>query len=150
MKIMVDADACPKNIKEILLRASNRTKCELIFVANQPLSISSTSHIKFVQVGKGFDVADNYIVENVEKYTLVITADIPLAAQVLEKGAMALNPRGEMYHADMIQNRLALRNFMDEMRSSGIHTGGSKPINKSDIQKFSNALDSYLSKYKRC
>lgn len=147
MKIIVDADACPRNIKEILLRASHRTKCELVFVANQPLHIVSTSLIKTVQVGKGFDVADNYIVENVEKQTLVITADIPLAAQVLEKGAMALNPRGEIYHKDMIRQRLALRNFMDEIRSSGVHTGGPKPINKSDIQKFSNALDAYLAKY---
>lgn len=99
---MIDADACPKQIKEILLRASHRTKCELTFVANQALNIASTPLIKVVQVGKGFDVADNYIVENVEKQALVITADIPLAAQVLEKGAMALNPRGEKYHVDMI------------------------------------------------
>lgn len=148
MKIIVDADACPRNIKEILLRASHRTQCELVFVANQPLNIASTALIKTVQVGKGFDVADNYIVENVERYTLVITADIPLAAQVLEKGAIALNPRGELYHADMIRQRLALRNFMDEMRSSGVHTGGPKPMNKNDIQKFSNALDTYLAKYK--
>ena len=149
MKIMVDADACPRHIKEILLRASHRTKCELVFVANQPFNVVSTSLIKSIQVGKGFDVADNYIVENVEKQTLVVTADIPLAAQVLEKGAMALNPRGEIYHADMIRQRLAMRNFMDEMRSSGIQTGGPKPMSKTDIQKFSNALDSYLAKFKR-
>lgn len=149
MKIMIDADACPRQIKEILLRASHRTKCELIFVANQALNIASTPLIKVVQVGKGFDVADNYIVENVEKYTLVITSDIPLAAQVLEKGAMALNPRGEKYHPDMIRQRLAMRNFMDEMRSSGIQTGGPKPISKTDIQKFSNALDAYLAKFKQ-
>lgn len=147
MKIMVDADACPRHIKEILLRAANRTKCEIIFVANQPLNIMSTTLIKVVKVERGFDVADNYIVENVEKNTLVITADIPLAAQVIEKGAIALNPRGELYHADMIRQRLTMRNFMDEMRSSGIHTGGSKPMSKSDIQKFSNALDTYLAKY---
>lgn len=149
MKILVDADACPKNIKEILLRASHRTKCELVFVANQPLNIVSTSLIKTVRVGKGFDVADNYIAENVQKNTLVITADIPLAAQVLEKGGVALNPRGEVYHADMIRQRLALRNFMDEMRSSGVHTGGPKPMNKTDIQKFSNTLDAYLAKYRQ-
>lgn len=149
MKIMIDADACPKQIKEILLRASHRTKCELTFVANQALKIASTPLIKVVQVGKGFDVADNYIVENVEKQALVITADIPLAAQVLEKGAMALNPRGEKYHVDMIRSRLAMRNFMDEMRSSGIQTGGPKPISKADIQKFSNALDGYLAKFKQ-
>lgn len=148
MKIIVDADACPKHIKEILLRASHRTKCELVFVANQPLNIVSTSLIKTVQVGQGFDVADNYIVEIVEKNVLVITADIPLAAQVLAKGAIALNPRGELYHADMIRQRLAIRNLMDEMRSSGVHTGGPKTMDKSDIQKFSNALDRYLAKYK--
>ncbi len=146
MKIMIDADACPRSITEILLRASHRTKCELVFVANQPLNIVSTSLIKSIRVSKGVDMADNYIVENVEKHTLVITADIPLAAQVLEKGAIALNPRGEMYHADTIRNRLAIRNVMDEMRSSGIQTGGPKAISKSDIQKFSNALDSYLAK----
>lgn len=149
MKIMIDADACPRQIKEILLRASHRTKCELIFVANQPLNIISTPLIKVIQVGKGFDVADNYIVDNVEKQTLVITADIPLAAQVLEKGALALNPRGELYHADRIRQRLSLRNFMDEMRSSGIHTGRPKPMSKVDVQRFSNALDAYLAKFTR-
>lgn len=152
MTIMIDADACPRHIKDILLRASHRTKCKLIFVANQPLHIVSTSLVSVIQVGKGFDVADHYIIDNidnVEKETLVITADIPLAAQVLGKGAAVLSPRGERYYPDTIRQRLAVRDFMDEMRSSGIQTGGPKPMSKTDIQKFSNALDAYLAKCKR-
>lgn len=148
MKIYVDADACPKNIKEILCKAAVRTQCELIFVANQRLTVSASPFIRSVQVNGGFDVADNYIVDKVEKNELVITADIPFAAQVLEKGAIALNPRGELYNKDTIRQRLALRNFMDEIRSSGVHTGGPKTMDKTNIQKFSNALDSYLAKYR--
>ena len=149
MKIYIDADACPKQIKEILLKASIRTGCSLVFVANQPLNIIKNVRVQCVQVQQGFDVADNYIVEKIEKNELVITADIPLAAQILEKGALALNPRGDIYHRDTIRQRLAIRNLMDEVRSSGIHMGGPKAIDKSDIQKFSNALDRYLTKYKQ-
>lgn len=148
MKIYVDADACPKNIKEIVCRAAMRTSCVLIFVANQRITTPASPFIRCVQVSGGFDVADNYIVEHVEKNELVITADIPFAAQVLEKGALALNPRGELYSQDTIKQRLALRNFMDEVRSSGIHTGGPKAMDKSHIQKFSNALDCYLAKHR--
>lgn len=149
MKIYVDADACPKQIKEILCKAAIRTGCELIFVANQRLAVPPSPLIRSVQVSGGFDVADNYIVDKVEKHELVITGDIPFAAQVLEKGAFALNPRGELYSRDTIKQRLSLRNFMDEVRSSGIHTGGPKTIDKGNIQRFSNALDSYLAKYKK-
>jgi len=148
MKIYVDADACPKNIKEILCKAAVRTQCDLIFVANQRLMVPASPFIRSVQVNGGFDVADNYIVDKVDKNELVITADIPFAAQVLEKGAVALNPRGELYSKDTIRQRLALRNFMDEVRSSGVHTGGPKTMDKTNIQKFSNALDSYLAKYR--
>ncbi len=147
MKIYVDADACPKNIKDIACRAAIRTRCELIFVANQRISIPASPFIFCIQVNGGFDVADNYIVDKVQSNELVITADIPFAAQVLEKGAFALNPRGELYSKDSIKQRLALRNFMDEVRSSGVHTGGPKAMDKNNIQKFSNALDSYLAKY---
>lgn len=147
MKIYVDADACPKNIKAILSKAAIRTGCQLIFVANQSLNIVTHPCISHVLVSGGFDVADNYIVEKIEKNELAITADIPLANQIIEKGAHALNPRGELYRKDTIKQRLALRNMMDEVRSSGIYTGGPKTMNKSDVQKFSNALDSYLSKY---
>ena len=148
MKIYVDADACPKNIKEIVCRAAIRTGCELIFVANQRLNVPASPLIRSIQVNGGFDVADNYIIDKVEKNELVITADIPFAAQVIEKGGLALNPRGELYSKDTIKQRLALRNFMDEVRSSGVHTGGPKAMDKSHIQKFSNALDSYLAKYR--
>lgn len=148
MKIYVDADACQKNIKEIVCRAAIRMHCEAIFVANQRINIPANQWIRSIQVSGGFDVADNYIIDIVERNELVITADIPFAAQVLEKGAFALNPRGEIYRKDTIKQRLALRNFMDEVRSSGINTGGPKAMNKSDVQKFSNALDSYLAKYR--
>ncbi len=149
MKIYVDADACPKNIKEIVCRAAIRTSCELIFVANQRINVPASPLIRSVQVNGGFDVADNYIVDQVGKNELVITADIPFAAQVIEKGGIALNPRGELYSKDTIRQRLALRNFMDEVRSSGIHTGGPKTMDKTHIQKFSNALDSYLAKFRK-
>jgi uncharacterized protein YaiI (UPF0178 family) len=149
MKIYIDADACPKHIKEILLKASIRTSCPLVFVANQPLNIIKNALIQCIHVQQGFDVADNYIVEKIEKDELAITADIPLAAQIVEKGALALNPRGHLYSQDTIRQRLAIRNLMDEVRSSGIHTGGPKAIDKTDIQRFSNALDRYLTKHKK-
>jgi uncharacterized protein YaiI (UPF0178 family) len=146
MKIYVDADACPKTIKAILCKAAIRVARELIFVANQPVMAVAHPLIKSIQVGHGFDVADDYIAEQVQAHDLVITADIPLANQVIDKGAFALNPRGELYDKNSIKQRLALRNFMDEMRSSGVQTGGPKPLDKQDIQKFSNALDRYLAK----
>lgn len=149
MKIYVDADACPNHIKAILIKASTRTQCPLIFVANQPLNIIRNALIQCVQVGQGFDVADNYIVEKIEKNELAITADIPLAAEILEKGALALNPRGDLYSHDTIRQRLAIRNMMDEVRSSGVHTGGPKTMDKGDIQNFSNALDRYLTKFRK-
>ena len=149
MKIYIDADACPNHIKAILLKASTRTGCPLVFVANQPLNIVRNALVQCVCVQQGFDVADNYIVEKIEKNELAITADIPLAAQILEKGALALNPRGDLYNPDTIRQRLAIRNMMDEVRSSGVHTGGPKAIDKGDIQKFSNALDRYLTKFKK-
>lgn len=144
MKIYVDADACPVVIKEILFRAAERTQTITTLVANQYISIPRSKFLKFVRVGSGFDVADNEIVKLVEKGDLVITADIPLASEAIEKGGFALNPRGEMYTVDNIKARLTMRNFMDTLRSSGVDTGGPPPLNQNDRQSFANALDVFL------
>ena len=146
MKIWVDADACPVVIKEILFRAAQRTGIPLTLVANQPVRVPSSHNISFVQVSHGFDVADDEIVKRVEAGHLVITADIPLAAEVIEKGGTALNPRGELYTTENIKNRLNMRDFMDTLRSSGIQTGGPPPLDQSDRQAFANQLDRWLSK----
>ena len=147
MTIYVDADACPKAIKAILCKAAKRTHCALVFVANQALSLPRYPSIKAVQVGQGFDVADQYIVDQVQAFDLVITADIPLADQVMAKKAQALNPRGELYTQASIKQRLAMRDLMDGLRSSGIHTGGPNSISARDVQQFANALDRYLGQY---
>ena len=146
MKIWVDADACPKVIKEILYRAAQRVGVELILVANQGLQVPRSPLIRAVQVPSGFDVADNYIAEQVESGDLAVTADIPLAAEVIEKGALALNPRGELYTRDNIRQRLTMRDFMDEMRGSGVMTGGPPPLGQKERQAFANALDRLLAK----
>ncbi len=147
MKIWVDADACPVVIKEILFRAAERTGIALTLVANQAIRKPSLKNITMLQVQSGFDVADNEIVNRLHRGDLVITSDIPLAAEVIEKGGAALNPRGEMYTSDTIKNRLEVRDFMDSMRGSGLHTGGPPPISQSDRQNFANHLDKYLSHY---
>ena len=147
MKIWVDADACPVVIKEILFKAAKRTEVETTLVANQTISIPPSPYIKFLLVPSGFDVADNEIVKRCDAGDLVITADIPLAAEIIEKGGHALNPRGEMYSANTIKARLTMRDFMDTMRSSGIQTGGPPALNKSDRQAFANQLDSFLMKH---
>lgn len=146
MQIWVDADACPTVIKEILFRAAQRLKIPLTLVANQPLRVPAVANIKSIQVPAGFDVADNYIVQQLEPGDLVITADIPLAAEVIEKKGHALNPRGSLYTTENIRQRLAMRNFMEEMRSTGQVTGGPPPLNQSDRQAFANALDRFLAK----
>ena len=148
MKIWVDADACPVVVKEILFRAAQRTGIPLTLVANQPVRVPSSHNISFVQVSHGFDVADDEIVKRVEAGHLVITADIPLAAEVIEKGGTALNPRGELYTTENIKNRLNMRDFMDTLRSSGIQTGGPPPLDQSDRQAFANQLDRWLSRVK--
>ncbi|WP_016594263.1 YaiI/YqxD family protein, partial [Yersinia pestis] len=132
MQIWVDADACPNVIKEVLFRAADRTGMMVTLVANQPLKTPPSKFIRTVQVASGFDVADNEIVQRVEKNDLVITADIPLAAEVIEKGGIALNPRGERYTPDTIRERLNMRDFMDTMRASGIQTGGPNTLNQRD------------------
>jgi hypothetical protein len=146
MQIWVDADACPVVIKEIIFRAAERTKTATTLVANHFLKTPPSTVIRFTQVGTGFDVADNEIVKRCKVNDLVITADIPLAAEVIEKGCIALNPRGELYTPNNIKERLNIRDFMDTMRSSGIQTGGSAPLSKSDRQAFANNLDKWLSK----
>lgn len=147
MKIWVDADACPVVIKEILFRAAERTGVLVTLVANQPVSVPPSRCIKFVRVGAGFDVADNEIVKRLGAGDLVITADIPLAADVIKKGGFALNPRGELYTESNIRSRLNMRDFMESLRSSGIDTGGPAAINKSDRQAFANQLDRFLTKH---
>jgi uncharacterized protein YaiI (UPF0178 family) len=147
MKIWVDADACPVEIKDILFRAAERTGVQLTLVANHPMYIPRSRCIKMLQVTSGFDVADNEIVRRLSVGDLVITGDIPLAAEVIEKGGYALNPRGELYSADNIRARLNMRDFMDTLRASGIDTGGPPALNQSDRQSFANHLDTLLTKY---
>ena len=149
MKIWVDADACPVVIKDILFRAAKRTGVQLTLVANQPVRIPPSRCIKFLQVTSGFDVADNEIVKRLSVGDLVITSDIPLAAEVIEKGGHALNPRGELYSADNIRVRLNMRDFMDTLRASGIETGGPSALSQSDRKSFANHLDKLLAKYVR-
>lgn len=144
MKIYVDADACPNAIRGILFKAAIRTGSELVFVANQSLAVLRHPLIKMVRVGQGFDVADKYIADAVVAADLVITADIPLAAQVIDKEAVALSPRGSLYTGENIKQRLAMRHFMEELRSSGVNTGGPKTMNQRDVQQFANVLDRHL------
>ena len=143
-KIWVDADACPKVIKEILYRAADRVGVELILVANQALQVPNSRHIRSIRVEAGFDVADNYIVQQAQAGDLVITADIPLAAEIVEKGCLALNPRGELYTTENIRQRLNMRDFMDTMRASGVDTGGPPAFSQADRMAFANQLDRLL------
>jgi uncharacterized protein YaiI (UPF0178 family) len=147
MKIWVDADACPVVIKDILFRAAERTGVQLTLVANQPVRIPPSRYIKSLQVASGFDVADNEIVKRLGAGDLVITSDIPLAADVIEKEGYALSPRGELYTADNIRGRLNMRDFMDTLRASGVDTGGPPALNQSDRKSFANELDKILTRY---
>ncbi len=145
MRIWVDADACPVVVKEILFRAADRTGVELTLVANQPLSTPPSSNIKSLQVPRGFDVADDEIVKRANAGDLVITGDIPLAAEVIDKGAHALSPRGEMFTTENIRARLNKRDFLDTMRSSGEQVdGGPAAFSQRDKQQFANNLDRFL------
>lgn len=145
-QIWVDADACPGVIKEILFRAAERAQIELTLVANQWLRTPPSRFIRAIQVPSGLDVADSEIVSRVSPGDLVVTQDIPLAALVLEKGGVALNPRGELYTPDNMAERLSMRNFMDELRGSGIQTGGPAPLHARDRQTFANQLDRWLAR----
>jgi len=144
MKIWVDADACPVVIKEILYKAAERRKVELTLVANRFLQVPKSSYITSLRVPQGFDVADNEIVKRLEPGDLVITADIPLAAEVIAKGGDALNPRGEMYSKDTIGARLHMRDFMESLRDGGVETGGPPVLSQADRQTFANSLDKFF------
>jgi hypothetical protein len=144
MKIWVDADACPKVIKEILYRASIRMTIDLILVSNQTLTVPHSPHISKIQVLADLDGADNKILENMQAQDLVITADIPLAAVVIEKQGIALNPRGDLYSKSNIKERLSIRNFNTDLRNSGTRTGGPSIISKKEIQNFASNLDKIL------
>jgi uncharacterized protein YaiI (UPF0178 family) len=143
-QIWVDADASPKVIKEILYKACERTKTNMNLVANQLLETPRSRYIRSVQVASGFDVADNYIVENSNKGDIVITADIPLAAELVAKDCVVLNPRGERYTKENIRQTLNMRDFMDSLRSTGVQTGGPDSFSKSDRMTFANSLDRVL------
>ena len=147
MKIWVDADACPVVVKEILFKAAERTKVPLILVANQALHTPNSPFISSVQVGQGFDVADDEIVKRLAVGDLVVTSDIPLAAEVIEKGGHALSPRGELHTKENIGARLNMRDFLDTMRASGADTGGPPAFSQRDRQEFANNLDRLLTKY---
>ncbi|MDX1706060.1 YaiI/YqxD family protein [Pseudidiomarina sp.] len=148
MKIWVDADACPSVVKDILYRAAERKGIPLILVANQPLRVPPSKVISTLQVSSGFDVADDEIVKRTEPGDLVITSDIPLAAEVIEKGGQALSPRGELFTSDNIRGRLNIRDFMDTLRSSGIQSGGPAPLSQRDRMAFANHLDRILARAK--
>ncbi len=146
MQIWVDSDACPVAIKQILFKASRRTGVILTLVANHPQSIPNDKNIRFQLVQKGFDVADNFIVKNVVEKDVVVTGDIPLAAEVIELGAIAINPRGELYTQETIRSRLNMRDFMEVIRDSGLASGGPSPLGAREKQRFANNLDTLLAK----
>jgi uncharacterized protein YaiI (UPF0178 family) len=147
MKIWVDADACPVVIKEILFKAAERKQLQLTLVANQVIQVPPSRFITTIRVSSGFDVADNEIVKRLDAGDLVITGDIPLAAEVIENGAYALNPRGELYTAENIRARLNIRDFMDTLRGSGINTGGPPALSQSDRKTFADHLDRILARH---
>jgi len=144
MHIWIDGDACPRPIKEILFRVAERTGVMMTLVANQVLPVPRLKNIRALRVASGFDVADNEIVQRLDAGDLVITADIPLASLVIAKGGFALNPRGDLYTADTIRERLSMRDFMDSLRASGVETGGPSTFSQRDRQTFANALDRFL------
>ncbi len=146
MQIWVDADACPVAVKDILFRAAKRTGIQMFLVANRPLQVPPAPNIRFIQVPSGFDVADAEIVKRLQAGDLVITSDIPLADLVITKGGRALSPRGEWFSPENIKERLNMRDFMENLRNSGIQTGGSAPFNNKDKQAFANKLDQCLAR----
>lgn len=146
MNIWVDADACPNTVKEVLFKAAQRTQTSTTLVANQMLRVPRSPYLKAIQVPAGFDVADNEILKRLSAGDLVITADIPLAAEAIEQGAHVIDPRGERYTLDNIRARLTMRNFMEELRSSGVETGGHAKLSQADTQAFANQLDRLLTK----
>jgi len=149
MRIWVDADACPVVIKDILFKAADRTKISITLVANHYVRIPPSPFIKFMQVSSGFDVADDEIVKRIDANDLVITSDIPLADEVIDKQGLALSPRGQLYTKENIKSRLNIRDFMDTMRASGVHTGGPPALNQTDRQNFANHLDRIITQFKK-
>lgn len=148
-KIWVDADACPVIVREILYRAAVRTGVAITLVASRPVRLPGTPGVRFLQVPQGFDAADKRIVELMEQGDLVVTADVPLAAAVIEKGGTALNPRGELYTPENVRERLSVRNFLDELRGSGVNTGGPAALGQRERQMFANQLDRWLARRAR-
>lgn len=146
MAIWIDADACPKVIRDIICRAAERTGIQTTFIANQPIPLPPFPNLKSVQVRQGFDVADDEIARRTGAGDLIVTQDIPLANEVIEKGAVALSPRGELFTANNIKARLNMRDFMDTMRASGVQTGGPPALSQSDRKNFADQLDRYLAK----
>jgi len=149
MRIWVDADGCPRAIQEILFRAAERERIETTFVANRDVRLPRSPYLRSLRVAHGFDVADGRILDLVAPRDLVITADIPLAAEIVERGALALDPRGELYSADNVRERLALRDAMAELRSAGVETGGPAALSMADRATFANRLDSLLARRRR-
>ena len=147
MKIWVDADACPGVIKEIIFKAAQRTQIHTTLVANHAMRIPPSEFIQFVNVPSGFDVADDEIVKRIENHDLLISSDIPLSDEAIEKGAIVLSPRGELLTKENIRARLNMRDFLDTLRSSGVDTGGQSAMNQGDRQQFANELDKILSRY---
>jgi uncharacterized protein YaiI (UPF0178 family) len=149
MKVWIDADACPKMVKELIFKASFRLKVDVCLVANSYLTIPLAPNLSFVKVDSGADVADAYIVEHSSEDDLVVTADIPLAALIVEKGATAINPRGEIYTEENISERLSVRNFMQDLRDGGVDTGGPPPLGPKDKERFANAFDRIMTQLLR-
>lgn len=147
MQIWVDADACPRVIRDILFRAAERVGVQVTLVANQPQQLPPSALIRSIQVAPGFDVADNEILKRLAPGDLVITADIPLAAEVIAREAHALNPRGQVYTKDNVRERLNMRDFMETLRASGVQTGGPPALSDRDRQSFANALDAFLARH---
>jgi uncharacterized protein YaiI (UPF0178 family) len=149
MKLWVDADACPNVIKTILFRAAERVQIECILVANRPVAVPPSKWISRIVVSSGFDEADGHIVEKIQRDDIVVTADIPLASDCVDKGATAINPRGELYTKENIRQRLNMRDFMETMRTSGVQTGGPPPFSQQDRMAFANSLDRLLAQRAR-
>lgn len=146
MKIWVDADACPVPVKEILFRAAERTGVETTLVANQPVRVPASRFVRTLRVPRGFDAADDAIAERVGAGDLVVTADVPLAADVVRRGAIALSPRGELFTEEDIKSRLTMRDFMDTLRASGVDTGGPPALSQADRKSFADHLDRILAR----
>jgi uncharacterized protein YaiI (UPF0178 family) len=146
MKLWIDADACPRAIKEVIIRAAERLRIPTVFVANSFQQLPRSAVLSFVQVPKGFDVADSYVLANCEEGDVCVTQDIPLAAELVAKKVHALNPRGEHYTESNVRERLNMRDFMDSMRGAGMVTGGPPPLNAQDVQLFANSFDRLLTK----